>query len=95
MVYTPFCYYVGIFAIYGATCSALYLLALSVEVYWKVRRPLNMNYKARSRVYHGVCHGYSAIAVIFAMIVDAPGLSALEACSVNNDSWYLMVFIIP
>ena len=81
--------------IYSWNCSAFYLLALSIEVYWKVNRPLNMHYKSRAYIYHLTSHIGSATLVIIAIIAECIGVSTLGTCSVVDDSWYNFVYILP
>jgi hypothetical protein len=46
------CYFVGLLTIWGWNAAVNYLFCLCLEIYIKIKRPLDMGYSTRLKLYH-------------------------------------------
>ena len=72
-----------------------YNLALSYEIYQKIRKPYIVSYYSRRVIYHVLSLGL-AIPVFLILILDnREGDSIMGTCLVEKNSWYEFIFFPP
>jgi uncharacterized membrane protein len=68
---------------------------LSIEIYIKAQRPLNVNYALRRKVYHTVANLSALIITVVAIGTRQIGISVLDTCLVRADSPFEFIFALP
>lgn len=72
-----------------------YVLALSLEILFVIRRPLQNSYNPRAVLYHCLSH-FTAVALAgFMGLAGAAGNSEMSTCFIRQHTWGIYFMILP
>ena len=85
----------GMLWTYATILGSSYILATWIEIYTKVREPLNMAYRKRALFYHISWQVVSILLALIGLLIDSYGPDHNGICFVKHDSIFQVVFFIP
>lgn len=80
------CKCMGVCTVFFSSISMNYMLALSIELVFKLRNKVLVHYKLQRVFYHVICIGFALFLVVLAEIRGDYGSSGVETCSLVHNS---------
>ena len=89
------CFTIGIFCIYCYFLSFNYAICLSFEVILKIKKPMDMRYSKRSKIYHIFSHYLAFFTSLLIGLQRESGQSSNYICMIKRSSPYVYLIIFP
>lgn len=88
-----FCVALGIASLYSIFVSCGYGIALTVEVFYKIKKPLNLSFGTRVAAYHFFAHLQAFLITLTAAASSALGLTSIHSCFFEMGDWQQMTWL--
>jgi len=88
-----FCVVLGIASLYSIFVSCGYGIALTVEVFYKIKKPLNLSFGTRVAAYHFFAHLQAFLITLAAAASSALGLTSIHSCFFEMGDWQQMTWV--
>ena len=89
------CMELGVFNTYFYILGFNYSLCLCTEVIKKMKKPMDNNYKKRSRIYHLTSHIVGLALCLIISISQEAGVSSNHLCMITQSSRYIYIIVLP
>ena len=81
------CLFLAIGSLYSIFVSCGYGISLTFEVFYKIKRPLNLSFGTRVAVYHILTHLQAFIITLAAAASSSLGLTEMHSCFYDMRDW--------
>jgi hypothetical protein len=88
-----FCVVLGIASLYSIFVSCGYGISLTFEVFYKIKKPLNLSFRTRVAAYHFFAHLQAFLITITAASSSALGLTSINSCFFEMGDWQKMTWL--